>query len=312
MAINLKAYKHITDDIKVGETVRINHDDCSAGTDTRRRLYITRPQSNPDAVVAYCHNCQQGGYIKTGTHEVYRATRHLNPTVSPPQEVVDKLLIPQGMISDLSDWPVDGIAWAFKNKLNQALITKYDIQYDVNTNRVYLPRYRGVFGDSCQNLMGYQLRNVDPCLKAPKYLTVVDSTDRGFTCIRENGCMVPMGTVAIIVEDLISGIHVVQACLTLSEYNVVVYVNYGTKVQLDLLASASKMGNVLIWLDNDSSHVLVQGRTMSRTTKLIDGDCWVYMEGIKCDPKNVTYDRIRQRISDYGWAKNGHRSGVSN
>ena len=38
-------------------TARYNHEDCPAGTDTRRRLYVTRKADAPHLVLAYCHNC---------------------------------------------------------------------------------------------------------------------------------------------------------------------------------------------------------------------------------------------------------------
>ena len=45
---------HYAGCMDVGETVRINHADCEAGEDTRRRLYITM---KPDILLGYCHNC---------------------------------------------------------------------------------------------------------------------------------------------------------------------------------------------------------------------------------------------------------------
>jgi hypothetical protein len=208
------------------------------------------------------------------------------------------------MIDDLSDWPVDAVAWAFKNRLNQQLVTQYNIQYDPSTNRVYMPRYKFVFGTSCQQLTGYQLRNTTPNINAPKYLTVVGSADSGFTTMRQHGKGAKVSTVAVIVEDLISGIHVVKACNSLATVNVVVYVNYGTKVQLNLLSAAAGIGNALVWLDNDNDHVRKQAETMARTIKLIENGCWTYVELLRCDPKNATYDQIRQHVMDHQWDHN--------
>jgi len=212
------------------------------------------------------------------------------------------------MIELLAQWPIEAIAWAFKNKLTQALCSQYHIQYDPTSNRVYLPRYKRVYGASNQELMGYQLRNVLTNIKAPKYLTVVNESDVGFTFLRAHLDEAPESTVAVIVEDLLSGIHVVEAAKSLADLNVVVYVNYGTKVQLDLLAHAADLGNVMVWLDNDSTHVRAQADTMARTIKLINNKCWTYVERLHCDPKNARYDQIRQHICDFEWAKNAHQS----
>jgi len=307
MGINLSLYKTIVTDLGVGETARVNHDECTAGVDSRRRLYITRPQANPDAVVAYCHNCQMGGYLKTGTHEGYRDRQHPNTSVPAAKIITDTVVPPKDMVEKIGHWPVEAIAWAYKNGLNQDLLDQYHIQYDPTSNRVYLPRYRAMYGTRYQDLMGYQLRNVQSLIRGPKYLTVVKDTDKGFTVLREHSATSPASTVGIIVEDLISGIHVVKAALQMRSFNVVVYINYGTKVQLDLLSRAAGIGNVMVWLDNDSTHVRAQAETMARTIKLIDSKCWTYVEGIACDPKNATYDQIRQHIADFEWAKNAHK-----
>jgi len=51
------------------ETVRMNHDDCPAGQDTRQRLYITRTIDN--TFLAYCHNCGGKAWRRAA------ATRHI-------------------------------------------------------------------------------------------------------------------------------------------------------------------------------------------------------------------------------------------
>jgi len=49
--------------IPAGTTIRMNHDACPAGTDTRRRLYVT---NDPKGTLCYCHNCAQGCAITSG------------------------------------------------------------------------------------------------------------------------------------------------------------------------------------------------------------------------------------------------------
>lgn len=43
---------------------RFDHDDCPEGTDTRHRLYIYIPHSQPWVRVAFCHNCSGEGFAK--------------------------------------------------------------------------------------------------------------------------------------------------------------------------------------------------------------------------------------------------------
>lgn len=42
-------------------TIRLNHDCCPAGEDTKHRLYITCPTDKPWILLAYCHNCGNRG-----------------------------------------------------------------------------------------------------------------------------------------------------------------------------------------------------------------------------------------------------------
>lgn len=51
--------------------IRVNHEDCPAGADFRKRLYIKR--ISPTKVVGFCHNCGCKGVAHTGPSLVRRA-----------------------------------------------------------------------------------------------------------------------------------------------------------------------------------------------------------------------------------------------
>ena len=63
-----------------GEQVHINHEDCPAGTDTKKRLYIKRTDKG---FVAYCHHCQGVGY-KLDKEPSYRRVETLSKLVEDP------------------------------------------------------------------------------------------------------------------------------------------------------------------------------------------------------------------------------------
>ena len=44
---------------RIGEQIKINHEGCSAGKDTKERLYIKRTEKG---LMAYCHHCSQSGF----------------------------------------------------------------------------------------------------------------------------------------------------------------------------------------------------------------------------------------------------------
>ena len=63
---------------------RFNHTDCSAGEDTRRRLYIRIPEDNLRVRLAYCHNCGMSGFAQLRRDSwVYDKGNSWNDTQSP-------------------------------------------------------------------------------------------------------------------------------------------------------------------------------------------------------------------------------------
>lgn len=281
--LDLQPYLPQIDEIEPGETVRINHTDCPAGEDTRRRLYLTRPHADPTWVLAYCHNCQAGAKWGNEKYSRYRNSMH---TTRKAPVITDNVEEPKGLIHNISDWPVDAQAWAYKNNLHAALLLNSGIAYDPNTNRVYLPR-RGLFNQ----LMGYQLRKVSEG-KGPKYLTVSDPDFKGFTVLySDNASDDHKDLCGVLVEDYISGLHIREAMNT-SYYKIVV--NHGVQLNLYALDALKDCHKTLIWLDNDSQHVVNQAKQMCNTLRLISNGT-VYTELDKSDAKHYRSEQI-QRI----------------
>jgi len=75
-----ETYKHL--ELAEGEQVRINHTECTAGSDTRKRLYIKNKGSH---IVAYCHNCglKGGKRNSVSVHDV-RKNRQERSTLTEP------------------------------------------------------------------------------------------------------------------------------------------------------------------------------------------------------------------------------------
>jgi len=287
MGLKLDSYMTEIEDLEIGDTVRLNHDDCAAGTDSRRRLYITRPVSNPTSVVAYCHNCQSGGFYVTGQHSGFRRTRHENTPAQNVTKVVDCLLPPPNLLENIDDWPLLAQAWAFKGRLNKNLIKGYGIAYDPSSDRVYIPRYDWISksGDTYSN-------------KVPKYLTVTATDDTGFSLLKaERDPAAIQWTRAVLVEDLLSGIHIVEATHEGAVVTVVI-VNYGTQVQLPALHACSLRGHATVWLDNDSKHVIEQAEQMARTINMIRSQCLVRTVRTESDPKHHSWDQINTILGD--------------
>lgn len=300
--ITIKPYVSITDDIAPGDTVRANHRDCPAGEDTRRRLYLTRTRSDPDALVAYCHNCQDGGYLRgIIKFESYRKVKHMDGTAAKTVRM-DELKEPVNLEPNFNLWPTHAIGWAFKNKLNSVLVHQYGLQYDASSERVYIPRYSRVAkGVETPELTGYQLRNTDAHLDVPKYLTVVGENDKGYTMMYGSSKATSGSTMVflVVVEDYVSGIAIIEA---FKDDPTLVHciVNYGTKVNLEACHHAARYDSIVVWLDNDSSHVKNQAHVMARTIGLMNTNIDVAVESMYHDPKQYPDDTIRSIILAYG------------
>lgn len=307
--IDLQPYSSTFDDLEPGQTARVNHDDCSAGKDIRRRLYITRTMADSNLIIAYCHNCQDNGQWRTSKHTKYRGPKvSYNSGEMPMVSQIDSHICtkPEGMIegNHLMDWPVEHRAWAFQNKLSLSWCINYGLAYDPTTDRVYLPRYDVVCRGNDEAvprsrvrytrglLKGYQLRNVYKDRRTPKYLTVTADTDKGYTMI-DSGAT----SRAVVVEDLVSGIHVAEAWSQGEKGRVDVFVNYGVKPNLEMLHHM--MGNhdeILIWLDNDGYHVCNQAQAMGKTCLLLNSKANVVVEALFKDPKHYSSEVIREVV----------------
>jgi len=184
-----------------------------------------------------------------------------------------------------------------KNKLDFDVTTKYGIAFDPSTNRVYLPRYNevsyltGVKG----KLVGYQLR--DTVGQGPKYLTVQLREEESLTIITAD--FVKDSVCAVVVEDLVSGIHIAKAAAK-NNAPLDVYVNYGVKVNNYLLYQLKDMEHITVWLDNDSQHVINQAKHILRTAGLFAPTASLHRVEDYSDPKHYSTDKII-KIMDEAW-----------
>lgn len=213
----------------IGEQIHINHEDCEAGEDTKKRLYIKRVDNG---VVAYCHNCQGKRFIRDNITKKDRLTKVFDtPEILPgklPENISEKIVdtvSPQGQIwlwkygFECPDTNFKGI----KDKPDQVALRLLDTNADT---------------------IGWQVRNLDG--KPPKYITKFFNTERG-----NNAWFTRASKVLVITEDY------------LSAYKISVYTIYDTLALLSTNLSDSVLKNILdigythviLWLDPDEAGV---------------------------------------------------------
>ena len=98
--INAKLILHHAPSL-MNEQIHINHEGCSAGEDTKKRLYIKRTHTG---LVAFCHHCGESGFVRNRDHRD-RLHKWLK---APPADAEGKLL------PELADLSMHGIAWLLK------------------------------------------------------------------------------------------------------------------------------------------------------------------------------------------------------
>lgn len=230
--------------METGETVRVNHNSCPAGEDTRRRLYITK---RPDVMLGYCHNCGHSASRYIGARDRYRKSDSSFIKQCKPSEYVAPLLV---QFSDETNIPVEAEAWRIKQKLSRKICEQYEIQYAPDTDSIYIPFYTL---EGFTN--GHQLRPLHR--SGAKYVNCINDENEELGGIVSPHARSQYSDTLIIVEDLVSAIHVNEAgCDAL--------VNYGTHVKPVVLYGAIKQNysQYLVWLDNDNPVVEQKARDM--------------------------------------------------
>lgn len=298
--IDLTDFKREVHDLVRGETVRVNHTECPAGQDTRRRLYITRPAASPHVVLGWCHNCQDKGVLRTdAASPAYRqfddevATEIVLPTG-------DEFAPPPNLIEDHNLWPVEAVAWRIQKRMTEQDCESICVAYDPATHRMYLPMWDRIphamnNATSPPVLEGYQLRRLTD--SGPKYLTAVRDRDHHPSTVIDPQPL--HGKVqAVLVEDLASGMALSNALESTGRCAYVI-VNYGTKVTPEVLYRVTDFEQGLVWLDNDSDHVTTQAHKIAKVWRMLSG-AKVSVEDGMHDPKALDYNEMTT-VVDRHW-----------
>jgi len=282
--------------LKRGETVRVNHHSCGAGQDTRKRLYLTRSASTPNIILGYCHNCQDKGFHTLNPTQEYKDFDPTNADTLPPQL---SFAPPDNMTTKVKDWPTDAHKWRVNMRLDIWDCEAAGISYDPAMHRIYLPQWSGIhisYPDKGASLDGYQLRNLSD--HGPKYLTAHRNRELTVSTLITNS-RIPLKdnvpTVAVLVEDLASGIRVAKAMRGSYLLDIKVIVNYGTKVSPEVLHKHRECDVALVWLDNDSDHVRSQAEKIRNVWGMVSGKDTGVITQDK-DPKHYTMALIHESI----------------
>jgi 5S rRNA maturation endonuclease (ribonuclease M5) len=227
--------------LAVGEQTSINHTHCSAGEDTRSRLFV---KNTGTAIIAYCHNCADKGFSlvrdKVEQRRVASESSIYCRNKSLVTDCSSDALRKRGLrrYEDLTDDQKElfklAIDWLPETMQKEATI-------NIETGRLCLPM-NNTEGKVC----GWQERRVlasDP--DKAKYRTYKTEEALGWSERRKKaddlGCLV-------ITEDIASAIHIQKSALV----STIALMSTSASQEL-ILHIAQNYKKVVIWLDPDGA-----------------------------------------------------------
>lgn len=243
--LNLKSVSYPKGALAIGEQVKFNHVGCSAGTDTKNRLYIKRVHGG---IVGYCHHCSQGGFLPIEGKSGRELTKWLKSESKDPISIVaeDANKELNSLISANYELTLDSLTWLNKYEMKNGFVGDSE-------GRVVLPIF-----DENTIAKGYQIRNN---VGVPKYITKIQKDYQGGSWYKR------IYVEAIfLTEDILSAVKI--------------YNNSSTIVSLALLGTSLrdqdekrllykyKYNKIFIWLDNDRAGIEGAKKILERLTFL--------------------------------------------
>jgi len=277
MTINFKPYIDMMEELEEEEQVHLNHEDCPAGHDTKKRLYIKRTgdYNGRHNYIAYCQHCSSGG-------------RYVSPLLAhkkPRQAVVAttangrrRFVLPADFTGDARSWPAGARVWLYRYGITDAEIKHYGIGWSEERGRVVLP----VYNDG--KLALYQTRRIRKYDSKPKYLTYRNESRLFITRYNVDTC--------VITEDFLSAIKCGR--LTNTAGCALLGASLQDKHILTLLSSFNKF---IIFLDDDNSQVrrsqlkIKHKLELFASVRLISGDTH---PGV--DPKEMSDEDLEKLL----------------
>lgn len=258
------------------EQINVNHINCPAGADRKKRLYVRKRDGG---LIFWCHHCQSAGG-KAGQKRYIKDRSDVQTTWT--------LRLPYDFEPDPDKWPVTARHWLSQYEIRGEEIQRYGIGYSDNTSRVILPVRRGT------ELTAYQSRRIMEWDQGPKYLTDKHKSTRFPLFLGTNG----VGTLTppapgrpdhrrtvVMTEDILSAIKVGRVLPAVS----LLGVHLSDCNMYDLIAAGYR--RFVVWLDDDNYEVRKQQRKIHKRLSNF-GEC-ILITNVGRDPKELITQEIR-------------------
>lgn len=276
----------------VNEQIHINHDECPAGQDFKRRLYIKRTASNQ--VVAFCHHCGNKGSYTEGMRPGDVASLRAKLEGIKEDEAVPlahgaTLELPSDLQPSWFDWPPDILKWFAKSGLSPEDSKRIGLGYSKSYGGLVIPG--GMWYCAGTSLMGsgsyasakecgFQVRHTQSAMEelGRRYTTYAGTTG--------NECYMCNGEVTFLVEDVLSAYKIAKAGGS-------AFACYG------LRASKAVVDNkVVVFFDDDGTAAQQAAIDIKRQRSASGKVTRIHRSGGR-DPKEHTLDELKEIVEKY-------------
>lgn len=225
--IELNANVTAWDDMQDDESVKVNHDTCPSGVDTRKRFGVKRVDG---AYLFHCFNCGQSGYYRQ--QETVSRIRRSELLIPAPEGLDEVRAVYDTSNRHCDEFDLRGQLWLGQYQFDELLCQMYGIRE--YKEGIILP----IHSSGSALKQGFQIRRYD---KKPKYLTYRGNAKAQH--IRGNPSK-PL----VIVEDLLSSYK-----LNFAGYSTLCLM--GTSLSLKTLEElyVDRHNRVVLWLDDDEA-----------------------------------------------------------
>lgn len=256
--------------LSVGGTKKIRHD-CAPSRDPSLMISNT-----PEGYRCYCFRCKESSFEAKVLSLAERVA--LTKEQREADANVDRQAMPAPLVP-WDQWPAEAMLWFLKAGLDGTDAFSMGAGYHVATRRVVLPLLHS-YGGLHSRTGVWQARAVFPQQK-PKYLTSKGPRGVGLYHFDKR-----YPSKVVIVEDILSAWKVAQACPRVAAVPLT-----GTTMHDEHLALILKMDMpALVWLDPDEPGKAAAKKVLRRLEVFgveADNIC------LECDPKLMTYERIK-------------------
>lgn len=263
MDINPEDYRRLLDTLEPGEIQKVPHIGCSSSA-------CLRVQADVDGIKFYCFKCRE--YHFESILNSPRERLHRQKVLDATTRLISgkDYTLPLDFSQTI---PSKGLAWLGRGGWTLEMISRYNIGYSKELNRVVLPVYTNCIHQ------GYTMRALEKW-QNPKYIEVLPPG----TIWESSG---EPGDTVVLCEDILSAGRVGEFTKT--------YALLGTTIDSKTLITLSNYKRILFWFDSDQGGRagLLSGVNRVRmlsSVQIIRSDD---------DPKNLTDGEIQFKLKDY-------------